>query len=217
MKAARVRTQGGRREDEDGRTRTLLPSATPIGIPLRVIKRPRDLFPSSLAARGGSTVSPYIITIRVNRVRKDRSPPLRLIIPVPFRGNVSFVPPFRYDYFSPRRDVAPPPPPRSKVGSGESKRTTNRVGRTGFSPAVPSRKGLRHPGYTDVPPGCPRGCNEDKSLAYLINSQRSTARSSLPPPHLPLLSLLFLFAPVPTSSNFVDRIESEFLRPIRPV
>lgn len=48
--------------------------------------------------------------------------------------------------------------------------------RTGFSPAVPSRKGLRHPGYTGVPPGCPRGCNEDKSLAYLINSQRSPAQ-----------------------------------------
>lgn len=34
-------------------------------------------------------------------------------------------------------------------------------------------RGLRHPGYAGVPPGCPRGCNEDKSLVYLINSRRS--------------------------------------------
>lgn len=43
----------------------------------------------------------------------------------------------------------------------------------GFFTRGAESRGLRHPGYTGVPPGCPRGCNEDKSLAYLINSRRS--------------------------------------------
>lgn len=81
--------------------------------------------------------------------------------------------------------------------------------RTGFSPAVPSRKGLRHPGYTGVPPGCPRGCNEDKSLAYLINSQRSPAQPA--PFHLSrgprrhvLSSLPFLRASVFELGSWIE-------------
>lgn len=69
---------------------------------------------------------------------------------------------------------SPSPPPRSVSQEGIEMERVPR--RTGFSPAVPSRKGLRHPGCTGVPPGCPRGCNEDKSPAYLINSQRSPAQ-----------------------------------------
>lgn len=56
--------------------------------------------------------------------------------------------------------------------------------------AMPVHEGHRHPGYTRVPPGCPRGCNEDKSLAYLINSRRSPVQR-VPSPSL-LLLLLFL-------------------------
>lgn len=81
--------------------------------------------------------------------------------------------------------------------------------RTGFSPAVPSRKGLRHPAYTGVPPGCPRGCNEDKSLAYLINSQRSPAQPA--PFHLSrgprrhvLSSLPFLRASVFELGSWIE-------------
>lgn len=110
--------------------------------------------------------------------------PSPLIIAVPFRGNVSRSRSFhRATTISRRSEAKRRSTPASEIDEStidesKSKLTGERVvGRTGFSPAVPSRKGLRHPGYTGVPPGCPRGCNEDKSLAYLINSQRSTARS----------------------------------------
>lgn len=100
---------------------------------------------------------------------------------------------------------SPSPPPRSVSQEGIEMERVPR--RTGFSPAVPSRKGLRHPGCTGVPPGCPRGCNEDKSPAYLINSQRSPAQPG--PFHLSrgprLFSVPFL------RTRIVDRIESEFL------
>lgn len=74
----------------------------------------------------------------------------------------------------------------------------------GFFTRGAESRGLRHPGYTGVPPGCPRGCNEDKSLAYLINSRRSLVQrgafelswptsappSSFPSPLAPSLSSL---------------------------
>lgn len=130
-----------------------------------------------------STISVYIITIRANRprVRKETDHHhhrLRLIIGVPRaivradRGTEHF--PRIRRRIQPPAPSPRPPPPRSVSRNNGSKRNES-PRRTGFSPAVPSRKGLRHPAYTGVPPGCPRGCNEDKSPAYLINSQRSPA------------------------------------------
>lgn len=173
-----------------------------------------------------STISVYIITIRANRprVRKETDHHhhrLRLIIGVPRaivradRGTEHF-PRIRRRIVEPttRSIPSPPPPPRSGSRNNGSKRNES-PRRTGFSPAVPSRKGLRHPAYTGVPPGCPRGCNEDKSPAYLINSQRSPA-----PLHVALSPPLSSF-PFPSRvrlrTRIVDRIESEFLpRPSQP-
>lgn len=170
-----------------------------------------------------STISVYIITIRANRprVRKETDHHhhrLRLIIGVPRaivradRGTEHF--PRIRRRIQPPAPSPRPPPPRSVSRNNGSKRNES-PRRTGFSPAVPSRKGLRHPAYTGVPPGCPRGCNEDKSPAYLINSQRSPA-----PLHVALSPPLSSF-PFPSRvrlrTRIVDRIESEFLpRPSQP-
>jgi len=80
----------------------------------------------------------------------------------------------------------------------------------GFSAAGAGSRGLRHPSYTRVPPGCPRGCNEDKSLAYLINSRRSRVQSrALSAFSAPLAAASLPLHP--PSSGIVNRIESEFL------
>lgn len=88
---ARTRTQGGKDEDAGtGHGRSAATSTTPIRHS-RVIKRPRDLFPSeSRRERRIHPVplSPYIITIRANRPRVRKGTDhhhLRLIIAVPFR------------------------------------------------------------------------------------------------------------------------------------
>ena len=74
--------------------------------------------------------------------------------------------------------------------------------RSRFSPTDAScSRGFRHPSYTRVPLGYPRGCNEDKSLAYLINSRRSPVQ----------YWILSTSSSHPSSSGIVDRIESEFL------
>lgn len=161
-----------------------------------------------------STISVYIITIRANRprVRKETDHHhhrLRLIIGVPRaivradRGTEHF-PRIRRRIQPPAPSPRPPPPPRSVSRNNGSKRNES-PRRTGFSPAVPSRKGLRHPAYTGVPPGCPRGCNEDKSPAYLINSQRSPAPLHVAPLSPSLLVPLSFARPSSNSDRGSNR------------